>query len=130
MTSQWGNLLVLSAAFKDPVLKEFVDEDLLKVLFHRTIVFLRQSATATSALKMDLGILEGLQRDLFYGTEVRTSSSFSSQPTSAQTPTMPTSARPPMHMQRSMSDANLAPPMAGQPHGSYAHGPHNNAHTS
>jgi hypothetical protein len=116
-------LLVLSAAYKDPVLKEFVEEDLLRMLFQRTIVFLRQSATATSALKMDLGILEGLQRDLFHGPEVRANSSFSSQPTAAQTPTMQTSARPPMHMQRSMSDANLAPPMAGQPHGGYAHGP-------
>lgn len=122
---------MLSAAYKDPVLTEFVEEDLLKTLFQRTIVFLRQSATATSALKMDLGILEGLQRDLFYGPEVRTNSSFSSQPTSAQTPTMQTSSRPPMHMQRSMSDVNLAPPMAGQPHGAYPHGPlRDSAHTS
>jgi hypothetical protein len=117
--AQWGNLLVLSAAYRDPVLSKFIDEDLLKTLFHRTIAFLRQSSTATSSLRIDLGILEGLQRDLFYGPDPRTGSSFSSQPASAQTPTMPTS-RPPMHMQRSMSDVNLAPP-AGH-HGGYSRG--------
>lgn len=110
---------MLSAAFRDPVLSAFIDEDLLKTLFHKTIAFLRQSATATSSLRADLGILEGLQRDLFYGPDVRTGSSFSSQPGSAQTPTIP--SRPPMHLQRSMSDVNLAPPMGGHSH---SHGPY------
>ncbi|KAM0360229.1 hypothetical protein ACHAO7_012141 [Fusarium culmorum] len=63
--AQWGNLLVLSAAFRDPVLHSYVDEELLRILFHKTIQFLRQSATATSALRTDMHILEGLQRDLF-----------------------------------------------------------------
>ncbi|KAH7461780.1 hypothetical protein FOMA001_g18778 [Fusarium oxysporum f. sp. matthiolae] len=63
--AQWGNLLILSAAFRDPILYIYVDEELLRTLFHKTIQFLRQSATATSALRTDMHILEGLQRDLF-----------------------------------------------------------------
>jgi hypothetical protein len=64
-SSQWGNLLVLSAAFKDPVLHQFVDEKLLRNLCDKTIRLLRQSATETSSLRTDMRILEGLQRDLF-----------------------------------------------------------------
>ncbi|KAK2469470.1 hypothetical protein H9L39_18929 [Fusarium oxysporum f. sp. albedinis] len=75
--AQWGNLLILSAAFRDPILHTYVDEELLRTLFHKTIQFLRQSATATSALRTDMHILEGLQRDLF-SYDPRTSSSFSS----------------------------------------------------
>lgn len=63
--AQWGNLLVLSAAFKDPIMHEYVDEKLLRHLFQKTIAFLRQSATATSSLRIDMHILEGLQKDLF-----------------------------------------------------------------
>ncbi|KAF4944737.1 hypothetical protein FSARC_14593 [Fusarium sarcochroum] len=75
--AQWGNLLILSAAFRDPVLHTYVDEELLRTLFHKTIQFLRQSATGTSALRTDMHILEGLQRDLFQ-YDPRTNSSFSS----------------------------------------------------
>ncbi|KAF4961768.1 hypothetical protein FSARC_10106 [Fusarium sarcochroum] len=63
--AQWGNLLVLSAAFRDPVLHMYVDEQLLRTLFHKTIQFLRQSAAGTSALRTDMHILQGLQRDIF-----------------------------------------------------------------
>ncbi|OAA76963.1 hypothetical protein LEL_06647 [Akanthomyces lecanii RCEF 1005] len=66
--AQWGNLLVLSAAFKDPIMHEYVDEKLLRQLFQKTIGFLRQSATATSSLRIDMHILEGLQKD-FWGIE-------------------------------------------------------------
>ncbi|KAG8674026.1 hypothetical protein FPOAC2_07441 [Fusarium poae] len=77
--AQWGNLLILSAAFRDPILHTYVDEELLRTLFHKTIQFLRQSATATSALRTDMHILEGLQRDLFgYDHDPRANSSFSS----------------------------------------------------
>ncbi|KAG5804196.1 hypothetical protein H9Q74_007722 [Fusarium xylarioides] len=75
--AQWGNLLILSAAFRDPILHTYVDEELLRTLLHKTIQFLRQSATATSALRTDMHILEGLQRDLF-SYDPRTNSSFSS----------------------------------------------------
>ncbi|KAG8664438.1 uncharacterized protein FPOAC1_013776 [Fusarium poae] len=75
--AQWGNLLILSAAFCDPILCTYVDEELLRTLFHKTIQFLRQSATATSALRTDMHILEGLQRDLF-SYDPRINSNFSS----------------------------------------------------
>ncbi|KAI6784471.1 uncharacterized protein J7T54_006516 [Emericellopsis cladophorae] len=86
--AQWGNLLVLSAAFREPVLQQFINEDLLKILFERTIGFLRQSATNSSSLRTDLHILEGLRRELFYIPEPQTSSSFSSSHASMHTPTM------------------------------------------
>lgn len=66
--AQWGNLLVLSAAFKDPIMHDYIDEKLLRQLFQKTIGFLRQSATATSSLRIDMHILEGLQKD-FWGIE-------------------------------------------------------------
>jgi len=102
--AQWGNLLVLSAAFRDPVLHSYVDEELLRTLFHKTIQFLRQSATATSALRTDMHILEGLQRDLF-SYDPRTNSSFSSG-TSApgyHTP-RPVAMGAPPQMPHSLSD--------------------------
>lgn len=64
--AQWGNLLVLSAAFKDPIMHKYVDEKLLHHLFQKAIAFLRQSATATSSLRTDMHILQGLQED-FWG---------------------------------------------------------------
>lgn len=78
LRSQWGNMLVLAATFKDPILHTMVDESLLRALFARTIRFLRQSATATSSLRIDMHILEGLQHDLFPQDLSKTNSSFSS----------------------------------------------------
>ncbi|TQV90156.1 C6 finger domain-containing protein [Cordyceps javanica] len=66
--AQWGNLLVLSAAFKDPIMHDCVDEKILRRLFQKTITFLRQSAAANSSLRIDMHILEGLQQD-FWGIE-------------------------------------------------------------
>lgn len=63
--AQWGNLLVLSAASKDPILKDYVDMALLKHLFEKTIAFLRQSSTWTSCLKIDMHILEGIYKDFW-----------------------------------------------------------------
>ncbi|KAI5461901.1 hypothetical protein BGZ63DRAFT_454557 [Mariannaea sp. PMI_226] len=62
---QWGNMLVLSAAFRDPVLHHYIDRDLLRTLFTKTIAFLRQSATATSSLRIDMHVLKGIENDLF-----------------------------------------------------------------
>ncbi|EXK26288.1 hypothetical protein FOMG_17095 [Fusarium oxysporum f. sp. melonis 26406] len=109
--AQWGNLLILSAAFRDPILHTYIDEELLRTLFHKTIQFLRQSATATSALRTDMHILEGLQRDLeglqrdLFSYDPRTNSSFSSG-TSApgyHTPRPVPMAAPP-HMPHQMCD--------------------------
>ncbi|KAL2014990.1 hypothetical protein VTK56DRAFT_6549 [Thermocarpiscus australiensis] len=63
--AQWSNLLTLSAVFRDPTLQGFVEEHLLRDLFARTISFFRIIAHPTSALHVDLRILEGLQRKLW-----------------------------------------------------------------
>ncbi|KAM0236997.1 hypothetical protein ACHAP5_009193 [Fusarium lateritium] len=73
---QWGNLLILSAAYRDPVLHAYVDERLLQTLFQRTIEFFRQSATGTSSLRTDMRILEGIQRELFSPSDSGITSSF------------------------------------------------------
>lgn len=63
--AQWGNLLTLAAIYKDATLREFVDETLLKELFARTIAFFRTIAVPSSALCIDLRILEGVHQDLW-----------------------------------------------------------------
>ncbi|KAK3938266.1 hypothetical protein QBC46DRAFT_365607 [Diplogelasinospora grovesii] len=63
--AQWGNLLTLAAAFKDPILNAYIDENTLKELFSRTIVFFKLIAQPTSALAIDMRILEGLERELW-----------------------------------------------------------------
>ncbi|KAJ3453294.1 hypothetical protein MRS44_017541 [Fusarium solani] len=107
--AQWGNLLVLSAAFKDPVLHSYVDEQLLRILFHKTILFLQQSAAATSSLRTDMHILKGLQSDLFGTPDPRTNSSFPSG-TSALGYHIPRPAAPPQ-MPHPISDQVLPQPM-------------------
>ncbi|KAK3934398.1 hypothetical protein QBC46DRAFT_347675 [Diplogelasinospora grovesii] len=62
--AQWGNLLILAAAFKDPILSAHIDENTLKELFSRTIAFFKLIAHPTSALAIDMRILEGLEREL------------------------------------------------------------------
>lgn len=113
--SQWGNLLVLSAAFRDPILHQHVDEELLRNLFVRTIHFFRMSATATSALRTDLRILEGLQHDLFQLPDRRTNSSFSSH-TSTQTPRLATHI-PPTQTIQPVPESNIGPPQPPTPQG-------------
>ncbi|CVL08217.1 uncharacterized protein FMAN_14150 [Fusarium mangiferae] len=77
----YGSLLVLSAAFRNPTIYIYLDEELLQKLFHKTIQPLRQSATTTSALRTDMHVLEGLQSDPF-SYDPRTNSSFSSRTSS------------------------------------------------
>ncbi|KAK8920817.1 hypothetical protein VCV18_008122 [Metarhizium anisopliae] len=94
--AQWGNLLVLSACFRDEVLSSEIDASLLMTLFSKTIHFLKQSSTATGSLKTDMHILEGIQRDLFPpGVDTKMTRSFSSS-TNLQTPKLPMAAPPPM----------------------------------
>ncbi|KFA74515.1 hypothetical protein S40288_07421 [Stachybotrys chartarum IBT 40288] len=113
--AQWGNLLVLSAAWRDPILHQYIDESLLRVLFQKTIQFLRQSATATSSLRIDMNILIGLQKDLFGVQENRMNASFSGSHTSAQTPMNSYSmADPPGVSTRQHSPAIASPPPGGQ----------------
>ncbi|KAK3933897.1 hypothetical protein QBC46DRAFT_274875, partial [Diplogelasinospora grovesii] len=63
--AQWGNLPTLAAAFKDPILSAYIDENTLKELFSRTIAFFKLIAQPTSALAIDMRILEGLERELW-----------------------------------------------------------------
>ena len=63
--SQWGNLLVLAACYRDPFLRQEVDGDKLRDLFLRTMNFLRQVSTFSSALSVDRRLLDTLYRILF-----------------------------------------------------------------
>lgn len=82
--AQWGNLLTLAAAFKDPTLNRFVDELTLRDLFTKTIAFFSLVAQSSSALAIDMRILQGVEHELWGkssngdGTEAHTGSSFSS----------------------------------------------------
>lgn len=98
---QWGNLLTLAAVFRDPTLHGFVEESVLKELFFKTISFFRIIAHPTSALHVDLRILEGLERALWGKSNYTetmdhpTGSSFSSS-TSGGPPPPPPLSVPPM----------------------------------
>ncbi|KAL2148395.1 hypothetical protein VTH82DRAFT_2315 [Thermothelomyces myriococcoides] len=100
--AQWGNLLTLAAAFRDPILSKYIQEDLLKELFAKTISFFKIIAPPSSALHIDLRILEGLQRKLWgkpNSTEAvdhPTGSSFSSTASGGPPPAPPMATMPPM----------------------------------
>lgn len=80
--AQWGNLLALSAAYRDPLLGEYVDEKVLRELFRKTIEFFRVVAHPSSALSTDLRIIEGLEKALFFSDhDPRAAMSFSSSST-------------------------------------------------
>lgn len=61
--AQWGNLLVLDSVQRDPVLGQFIEEDVLNNLFQRTIEFFEIISQPKSALAYDMRILKGLLRD-------------------------------------------------------------------
>ncbi|KAI6837593.1 hypothetical protein KC332_g8898 [Hortaea werneckii] len=67
--AQFGNMLVLSAAFQDGVLKQMIDEERFKYLLERTISFLRRLAPISPTCGIDCGILENIQRVLFGTSE-------------------------------------------------------------
>ncbi|KAK1829107.1 hypothetical protein QBC39DRAFT_139437 [Podospora conica] len=63
--AQWGNLLTLAAAFRNPILTHYIDEHVLRDLFVKTIAFFRLISQPSSALSIDMRILEGLERELW-----------------------------------------------------------------
>ncbi|KAH6651419.1 hypothetical protein F5144DRAFT_85374 [Chaetomium tenue] len=63
--TQWCNLVTLSAVIRNTTLRPFVDDDLLRKLFSWTIDFFKIIALPTSALFIDLRILESLQHNLW-----------------------------------------------------------------
>jgi hypothetical protein len=86
MYSQWGNVLTLLAAYKDPKLGPSVDAATLEMILHRTIDFLKYSCHPSSALKKDWIILEHIGHKVgLYPKQVATTgnSSFSSSASGA-----------------------------------------------
>ena len=62
MNRQWGNVLTLSAVYRDPILSTLVEKELpeqkFRFLFNKTIAFLSLVATPKSAIMTDLKILQ------------------------------------------------------------------------
>jgi len=85
--AQWGNMLTLSAAYADPILSKlvlgFVTREELQDLLEKTISFLSLSATPTSALAIDMKLLQhiGQKVGLIAPDGPATTSSFSSSST-------------------------------------------------
>ncbi|KAI1823458.1 hypothetical protein F4861DRAFT_322003 [Xylaria intraflava] len=100
--AQWGNLLTLSACYKNPILRQFVDPNRLKDLFVRTIAFLRMNAQPSSALQTDMNILIALEKELDFAPPddivMKTDSSFSS--------TTNSTILPPIHHPSNNSNSN------------------------
>ncbi|KAI2625016.1 hypothetical protein GGR54DRAFT_546214 [Hypoxylon sp. NC1633] len=88
--AQWGNLLTLSACYRDRFLRRFLDAETLSNLFSRTISFFQTIAQPTSALRADMNILIGLAKDLGFSRDEYDvgSSSFSSMSSSGPLPPM------------------------------------------
>ncbi|KAJ9156105.1 C6 zinc finger domain-containing protein [Pleurostoma richardsiae] len=87
--AQWGNLVTLAAVHRDPILGQFVSEELLLDLLRKTIGFFKIVAHNSSCLAIDLRILMGLEKMISKrDMDPRTNSSFSSG-TSAGPPFTP-----------------------------------------
>ncbi|KAF9880736.1 C6 zinc finger domain-containing protein [Colletotrichum karsti] len=133
--AQWGNLLTLSAAYKDPCLGPFVDAQRLQYNLSRTIQMLHLHASEKSSLKINQRILEHIQKDLFRNggayEDPRATISFSSAASAASMsgPTLPPPPPPPAPAP--MSAPNHHPTDHQGPMGlAYAMEPHRSAHNS
>ncbi|GKT91242.1 C6 zinc finger domain-containing protein [Colletotrichum tofieldiae] len=98
--AQWGNLLILAAAYKDPYLTRLIERPTLQELFKRTIEMFNMHAQSSSALTIDMHILQHIEKELFYNEPRVGSSSFSS--TASMTgptlpPPLPPHPAPPIH---------------------------------
>jgi hypothetical protein len=58
-------MLVLSATWRTPRLRELIDQDRFQVLLGRTIGFLRKLSAISPTCKLDCVILEEIRRVLF-----------------------------------------------------------------
>ncbi|KAK6206237.1 hypothetical protein QIS74_13656 [Colletotrichum tabaci] len=63
--AQWGNLLILAAAYKDPHLHRLIERTQLQELFRKTIDMLNMHAQSSSALTIDMHILQHIEEELF-----------------------------------------------------------------
>ncbi|KAK2045344.1 hypothetical protein LZ31DRAFT_246940 [Colletotrichum somersetense] len=94
--AQWGNLLILAAAYRDPYLTRLIERSQLQELFRRTIEMFNMHAQSSSALTIDMHILQHIERELFFNEPRVGSSSFSSTP-SMTGPTIPPPPPQPPH---------------------------------
>lgn len=121
-TRQWGNLLVLSAVYKDPILNKFIPERTLRDLLSKTIAFFKMVAHSSSALSIDMRILQGLDRELFYPrVDIPGPNSSFSSTTTTDTLTlapMVSSAPGPMQAPGAPMDGILPPPPPPMSHAS------------
>ncbi|KAI1122190.1 hypothetical protein F5Y10DRAFT_281884 [Nemania abortiva] len=64
--SRWGNLLVLTACYKDQLLRKYVGEDILKDLFEKTVCFFQTTDHLfnSNALEKERNVLIGLAKNL------------------------------------------------------------------
>lgn len=110
--------------YKDPTLSKYIKEGTLRTLFSRTIQFFQTVALASSALAIDMRILQGLDRELWYNgnvemTDAEPHSSFSSNTSGGVIhghphglPVTPSGPAPPgMHAPGTPADGILGPPL-------------------
>lgn len=71
--SQFGNLLVLQAAYQSPALKNMIAPQVLCDLITKTIRWLQTLAPISSALRKDAQILENAASKLDYSLQGRLS---------------------------------------------------------
>ena len=76
--AQFGNMLVLSAAYKSKTLGQYVERGKLSHLFDRTIKMLGDLAPISQTLAKDCHILQGLRKVVFEGGDTLRNS-FSSE---------------------------------------------------
>ncbi|KAM3413937.1 hypothetical protein BST61_g10608 [Cercospora zeina] len=68
--AQFGNMLVLCAAFRSSIIRPMVSEERLKALMERTINFLRRLAPISPTCAADCGILEKFWKVVFNKDEL------------------------------------------------------------
>lgn len=75
---QFGNMLVLAAAYKS-LLRVLIDREKLRQLLDRTIHFLLRSKTISPTLVKDAEILSKIRQHIFESDNIANSGSFSSE---------------------------------------------------
>ncbi|RPA99602.1 hypothetical protein L873DRAFT_1827964 [Choiromyces venosus 120613-1] len=81
--AQFGNLLVLQAAYQSPALKNMVPQHLLAELFQKTVHWLQTLSPISSALRRDAQILENAAAKLDFQISAFTSTSATSATSSS-----------------------------------------------
>ena len=61
---QWGNLLILYAVWRDPIMGGWLNKRMLRDIFDKTIAFFELLAQGSSSLVLDMNILKGIRTEL------------------------------------------------------------------